>query len=248
MNELWYGIISGLTIGAVGSFHCLGMCGPIALSLPFASTSKTQVGLSMALYHLGRAITYGCLGILFGLLGSQFRIWGIQQAISILAGAMLLAFVLFHFKVRLPGKWFDAFQNKIRAGLQKLLTSKLSTPSFLLIGLLNGLLPCGLVYVAIVAALATGSIWLGGVLMFSFGIGTMPMMAGLMIFGRRISIHHRRWINKAIPYMVCIMAGILILRGLNLGIPYISPKMGESVKSLPTCHGEELQQVFPIPK
>jgi sulfite exporter TauE/SafE len=70
MNELWYGLVSGLTIGAVGSFHCLGMCGPIALSLPFASTSKTQVGLSMALYHLGRAITYGCLGILFGLLGS----------------------------------------------------------------------------------------------------------------------------------------------------------------------------------
>lgn len=174
--------------------------------------------------------------------------WGIQQVISILAGLMLLVFVLFHFKVRLPGKWFDAFQNNIRSGLQKLLTAKLSTPSFLFIGLLNGLLPCGLVYVAVVAALATGSTWLGGVLMFSFGIGTMPMMAGLMLFGRRISIHHRQLINKAIPYMVCIMAGILILRGLNLGIPYISPKMGESVKSVPTCHGEELQEVFPIPK
>jgi sulfite exporter TauE/SafE len=224
------------------------MCGPIALSLPYASTSKTQVGLSMSLYHFGRAITYACLGVLFGLLGSQFRAWGVQQLLSISAGILLLSFVLFHFKVRLPGKWFDKFQNKLRSGLQKLLTSQISASSFLLIGLLNGLLPCGLVYVAIVAALATTNVWIGGALMFSFGIGTMPMMAGLMIFGRRISIQRRQMINKAVPYLVCIMAGLLILRGLNLGIPYVSPKMGESVKSTPTCHGEQLEQVFPVPR
>jgi sulfite exporter TauE/SafE len=121
-------------------------------------------------------------------------------------------------------------------------------PSFLLIGLLNGLLPCGLVYVAIVAALATGKIWLGGLLMFSFGLGTIPMMAGMMIFGRRVSMRHRQLINRAIPYMVSVMACILILRGLNLGIPYVSPKMGDSVKEIPTCHGEDEVEVFPIPK
>ena len=84
--------------------------------------------------------------------------------------------------------------------------------------------------------------------MFSFGIGTIPMMTGIMIFGRKISIKHRQVINKTMPYMVCFMACLLILRGLNLGIPYVSPKMSESVKSVPTCHGEELQEVFPIPK
>jgi uncharacterized protein len=248
MNELLYCMVSGLAIGSVGSFHCIGMCGPIALSLPIASDSKTNAAVSMGLYNLGRAFTYGLLGILFGLVGSQFRIWGVQQLVSILAGIVLLAFALFHFKVRLPGKWFDVYQSKVRVGLQKLLTSKLSTPSFLLIGLLNGLLPCGLVYVAIVAALATGNIWLGGVLMFSFGVGTMPMMAGIMVFGRKVSMRHRQLINKAIPYMVCVMACILILRGLNLGIPYVSPKMGASVKEIPKCHGVDEEEVFPVPK
>jgi len=248
MNELLYCMISGLAIGCLGSFHCIGMCGPIALSLPIVGKSKTDAAVSMGLYNFGRAMTYGLLGILFGLLGSQFRIWGVQQFVSILAGIILLAFVLFHFKVRLPGKWFALYQSKVRIRLQKLLSSKLNAQSFLLIGLLNGLLPCGLVYVAIVAALATGKIWLGGLLMFSFGIGTMPMMVGLMVFGRRVSVQHRQFINRAIPYMVCVMACILILRGLNLGIPYVSPKMGASVKEIPKCHGVDVEEVFPMPK
>jgi sulfite exporter TauE/SafE len=248
MNELLYCIVSGLAIGSLGSFHCIGMCGPIALSLPMASEDKASAAISIGLYNLGRAITYGLLGILFGLLGSQFRIWGVQQFVSILAGIVLLAFVLFHFKVRIPGSWFNTYQTKVRLMLQKLMTSKLNAGSFLLIGLLNGLLPCGLVYVAMVAALATGKIAMGGLLMFAFGVGTMPMMAGVMVFGRRISMRHRQIINKTIPYMVSIMACILILRGLNLGIPYVSPKMGESVKSIPSCHGESEESVFPVPK
>ena len=238
MNELLYGIISGLAIGSLGSFHCVGMCGPIALSLPIASNAKANAFISIGLYNLGRAVTYGVLGLLFGLLGSQFRIWGVQQFVSILAGLVLLAFVLFHFKVRLPGSWFDAYQSKVRLKLQKLMTSKLNVGSFFMIGLLNGLLPCGLVYVAMVAALATGNIGLGAILMFAFGVGTMPMMAGVMVFGRRISMRHRQVINKTIPYMVSIMACILILRGLNLDIPYVSPKMGDSVKEVPMCHGK----------
>jgi len=248
MNELLYCIVSGLAIGSLGSFHCIGMCGPIALSLPIASDAKASAFVSIGLYNLGRAITYGILGILFGLLGNQFRIWGVQQFVSILAGIVLLAFVLFHFKVRLPGRWFDAYQNKVRLALQKLMISKLNPGSFFLVGLLNGLLPCGLVYVAIVAALATGKIGLGAILMFAFGLGTMPMMAGVMVFGRRISLHHRQVINKTIPYMVSVMACILILRGLNLGIPYVSPKMGESIRTIPTCHGEDEEEVFTVPK
>ena len=248
MNELLYCLISGFAIGSLGSFHCLGMCGPIALSLPIATDSKWKAALSVGFYNLGRALTYAMLGLFFGLVGSRFRIWGIQQWVSIVAGLALLAFVLFHFKVRLPGKWFDRYQSQVRFRLQKLLSSNLKVRSFLFIGLLNGLLPCGLVYVAIVAALATGKIWLGAVLMFSFGVGTMPMMAGMLVFGRHISMRHRRWINRAVPYMVSVMACLLILRGLNLGIPYVSPKMGNTVQDVPTCHGEEEREVFPVPK
>jgi sulfite exporter TauE/SafE len=248
MNEVLFGIVSGLAIGSVGSFHCLGMCGPIALSLPIAAQSKTKTFLSVGLYNVGRAMTYGLLGVFFGWLGSRFSIWGIQQWISILAGVVLLAFVFFHFRIRLPGKGFDRFQSWVREQLRQLLRVPLHARSFLLIGLLNGLLPCGLVYVAIVAAMATGKIWMSALLMFSFGLGTLPMMAGITVVGRQITVRQRQRINKLIPYMISAMALLLILRGLNLGIPYVSPRMGDSVKEVPNCHGEEEEEVFPVPK
>jgi len=241
-------VISGLAIGGLGSFHCIGMCGPIALSLPFAGQGKIQAVWSLSLYHFGRALTYGILGILFGFLGTQFRIWGLQQIVSILAGILLLAFIWFHFKLRMPGTWYDSFQHKIRAGLQKRLGSTFRTSTFFFIGLLNGLLPCGLVYVAIVAALTTGKLFLGGLLMFSFGVGTMPLMTGLIFFGRLISVTHRHQINKAVPYLVSVMACLLILRGLNLGIPYVSPKMGVVSKEVPTCHGVGVEEGFFFPQ
>lgn len=104
------------------------------------------------------------------------------------------------------------------------------------VGLLNGLLPCGLVYVAIAAALATMSSLNAMLLMFSFGIGTIPVMAGLMIFGHLISINIRQKINRSVPYFVGLMAVMLILRGMNLGIPYLSPKLEKESTEVSCCH------------
>lgn len=235
MHEYLIAAFTGLSIGFLGSFHCIGMCGPIALALPVHALGKFNSYLSIALYNLGRALTYCALGIFFGMVGSQFRLWGLQQFISIFAGVLILLFILTRFKLTLRLKWVDRMNTSINQTLGQLMQSPRSPLTFGWIGILNGMLPCGLVYVAMAAALASGSTWNGGLLMFAFGFGTMPVMAGLMVFGQRISPTTRRKINRAVPYFVAVMGVLLILRGLNLGIPYVSPRMDAQAEA-PMCH------------
>ena len=246
MNELILSIASGLIIGLLGSVHCVGMCGPLALSLPVHQFTRRQKWISVLLYNVGRALTYGGIGLFFGLLGTPFRIWGIQQFLSITAGLLLLLFALSKYKIKWPGK--KSILPRIHILLQKALQSISSPRSFLLVGLINGALPCGLVYVAVVSSLATSNIWTAGVLMFCFGLGTMPAMISIMFFGQSLSLSGRMKLQKSMKYVVTIMACLLILRGLNLGIPGVSPKMGPDTKEIPTCHGHSTVPVFPIPK
>ncbi len=236
MNELYISILTGLSIGFLGSFHCIGMCGPIALALPVNRFSGMQKYAGILLYNLGRAVTYSLLGFAFGFVGSQFRLWGLQQVISIGAGVMILLFILsrFSFTSKIPG--MNRLNLWVQQGLGKLLTTVKNPTSLCPVGLLNGLLPCGLVYVAIAAALATMSSLNAMLLMFSFGIGTIPVMAGLMMFGHLISINIRQKINRSVPYFVGIMAVMLILRGMNLGIPYLSPKLEKESTEVSCCH------------
>lgn len=236
MNELYLSILTGLSIGFLGSFHCIGMCGPIALALPVHSFSGVQKYTGILLYNVGRAVTYSLLGFAFGFVGSQFRLWGLQQVISIGAGVMILLFILsrFSFASKVPG--MTRLNLWVQQGLGKLLTTAKNPASLFPVGLLNGLLPCGLVYVAIAAALATMSSLNAMLLMFSFGIGTIPVMAGLMMFGHLISINIRQKINRSVPYFVGIMAVMLLLRGMNLGIPYLSPKLEKESTEVSCCH------------
>lgn len=236
MNELYLSILAGLSIGFLGSFHCIGMCGPIALALPVHTFSGVRKYAGILLYNLGRAVTYSLLGFAFGFVGSQFRLWGLQQVISIGAGVMILLFILsrFSFASKIPG--MNRLNLWVQQGLGKLLTTAKNPAALFPVGLLNGLLPCGLVYVAIAAALATMSSLNAMFLMFSFGIGTIPVMAGLMIFGHLISINIRQKINRSIPYFVGLMAVMLILRGMNLGIPYLSPKLEKESTEVNCCH------------
>lgn len=225
MNEIYLSILAGLSIGFLGSFHCIGMCGPIALTLPVRAEGDLQRYSGIFLYNLGRAVTYSFLGFIFGFLGSQFRFWGLQQAVSIAAGVMILVFILSNFSFSSKIRWLAQLNVWIQHALRRLLQSPKSPATFFSIGLLNGLLPCGLVYVAIAAALATTDMLQGLLLMFAFGLGTFPVMAGLMAFGHLISAHLRYKLNRAVPVLVGMMAVILILRGMNLGIPYLSPKL-----------------------
>ena len=236
MSDLVLSIVAGLGIGFLGSFHCVGMCGPLALVLPVNRFEPRGKYAGIALYNIGRAFTYAMLGLIFGFLGNQFRLWGLQQMISIGAGIFLLLVILSSFSMASRIKGLAWLHRTVQTRLSSLLKSIDRPVSLFPVGVLNGLLPCGLVYVAIAAALATADTLQGVLLMFAFGIGTIPVMAGLMLFGHLISIPIRQKINKAVPYMIGAMAIILILRGMNLGVPYLSPKLDKHTTEVSCCH------------
>ena len=238
-------ILTGFIIGLFGSLHCVGMCGPIALALPGFNDSKIQMILSRVLYNTGRVITYSFLGALFGLFGNRLILIGLQSQISIIVGVIILLVVI------IPSKWkakitslgiVTNFNNLIKSSFSKLFRSK-SQLSFLYMGLLNGLLPCGFVYVGIAGAVATADILTGTLFMMMFGLGTFPIMFITSMAGNFINLNIRRKITKLIPALTIVLALLFIVRGLGLGIPYLSPKLsGEVVKtehSMPNdecCH------------
>ncbi|WP_198651998.1 sulfite exporter TauE/SafE family protein [Chitinophaga deserti] len=216
MTAAW--LLSGLGLGFLGSFHCIGMCGPIALTLPVQHLSGWKKMGGILLYNAGRVVTYMLLGMVFGWLGQQFYLGGWQQWLSVFLGLLLLAAVLF-------GKLMPSMKiGFVQRALGQLL-SRRSTSTLFAIGFLNGLLPCGMVYMAIAGAVASGSIWGGMLFMGAFGAGTLPAMAAVTWFSQLLGLRGRKAIRSAMPYVVSLMAVLLILRGLNLGIPYVSPEM-----------------------
>ncbi|MBU1095713.1 MAG: sulfite exporter TauE/SafE family protein [Bacteroidetes bacterium] len=232
-------IITGFVIGFLGSFHCIGMCGPIALALPVSSSSAFNVLMSRVLYNLGRVATYTLFGALFGLFGQRLMLVGLQETLSIALGVIILVSVM------LPGKiknWFASTKpyllvsGFVKASFSKLATSK-SNRSFFLFGIINGFLPCGLVYVAIAGAVSTGDVLSGSLFMMLFGLGTFPVMLGTSLIGKFINLELRRRINKLIPLFAVLLALIFILRGLGLGIPYLSPKLKSPIAQQEViCH------------
>ena len=215
-------VITGLVLGFMGSFHCAGMCGPIALSLPLHGNNILQKTLGGILYNLGRTLTYGVMGAFFGLIGQGFQMAGFQRWISIAMGTIMIISVLapYVFK-RFNTVNTDFFTKAVRKRLQQLFKKK-SLGGLFLIGLLNGLLPCGLVSLAIAGAIGTANIYYGVLFMILFGLGTIPMMLLISILGN-ISVSIRNRVNRLVPYVVTVVGIIFILRGLSLGIPYLSP-------------------------
>ena len=219
-------LITALTLGLIGSFHCVGMCGPIAIALPLPQKSWAYKLSGVFLYNIGRVITYGILGALFGLLGQGIQLAGFQKVVSILMGSIMIMSVFFPFIFRNRvsiDSFLTGYVGRFIGKFRKLFKVK-SLSSLLIIGLLNGLLPCGLVYIAVAGALNTNDLTLGVLYMVLFGIGTIPMLAFVTLAGSLVSGALRTKINKLIPYVVVLIGILFILRGLSLGIPYISPK------------------------
>ncbi len=228
-------LIAGFTIGIVGSFHCVGMCGPIALSLPVYDVSTWKKILFITLYNLGRISAYALLGAIFGLVGLQFFIGGYQQILSISLGVLILLFLIFSKFSSQNIPIVNSFTNFIKKTLGYLLRNDKKFYTYILIGFLNGFLPCGLVYVAIAGAVASGSIVNSALFMAAFGLGTFPIMFTVTVLGKFISVQLRNQMRRAVPVFVGVMAILLILRGLNLGIPYISPEMKATPTGTQSC-------------
>ena len=220
-------LISAAVLGLAGSAHCVGMCGPIALSLPLSQKGSTARGTTILLYFLGKAITYSLLGLIFGVLGEQLALAGWQRFLSVLLGLAMLLFALgtFFKPAIFHQNFFTKFLSQRLAPLMAKFISRPGYQSWLALGLLNGLLPCGLVYVALSAAVATGSVWLSGAFMLVFGMATMPLMLFLILFANQLSAQYRSKMRRWLPVFTAAIAILLILRGLNLDIPYVSPHL-----------------------
>ena len=229
---------SALILGLLGSFHCIGMCGPIAFLLPVDRTNNSKKNLQILSYHSGRLFAYGLIGLVFGFIGSSFNIFGIQQSLSIIIGAIMILIVL------VPSKIFIKYNlsrpiykiiSKVKTQLGQALKKK-SADTFLTIGFLNGFLPCGLVYMAVFGAIASSNALDGSIYMVVFGLGTVPLMTSAIYFGSFITNNIKRRIRKIVPVFVVIIGFLFILRGMGLGIPYVSPKpISETINSNYDC-------------
>lgn len=228
--------LSALVLGFAGSLHCVGMCGPIAMAVPVGKGSRLQQFLAFSLYQFSRIAAYAVLGFLFGVLGMGLEMAGLQQGISIAMGIAILVFIWIP---KLASKIGAAnavarFQGKITRFMAPRLKSN-RLPALIGLGFFNGLLPCGLVYLALAAAVALYDPFYGALYMTVFGIGTAPAMYLIGFAGTRLSFSLRTRFRKAIPYVATIFAVLFILRGLGLGIPYVSPKLGTTITNTEIC-------------
>ncbi|TRX52667.1 sulfite exporter TauE/SafE family protein [Fulvivirga sp. M361] len=227
-------LVSGLLIGLLGSLHCIGMCGPIATVVQGHGQT-----LSPLIYNMGRVMAYLILGLVFGLIGEGIALFGIQQTLSVFMGITVIVFALYP---RFQGRLVNTpWHRMVISPLRKLLTGVLKkggTLRFLFIGFLNGLLPCGLVYLAIASGLALVDLKQAVILMMGFGLGTLPMMLGIGWGAMQLKGKFSKAFRLIIPGFAVITGVFLVVRGLALDIPYLSPVasfvgLGNGVV---TCH------------
>lgn len=212
--ELW----TGFTLGLLGSFHCIGMCGPIALSIPGENRSSGAMLFRGLLYNSGRIFTYAFLGFGLGILGMGATIAGYQNLLSIILGALIVIFAIVP-RIKLPGKlnhWYAQFSGMISSSIATLFKKKSSSSSFL-IGLLNGFLPCGFVVTALAVALVTDTALHSSIYMALFGLGTLPVMLLMNMAPGFISPKMRTKLRPFSTYFAIIIGLLLIWRGFMVG-------------------------------
>jgi sulfite exporter TauE/SafE len=202
------------------------MCGPIAIALPLHGAGKIQKLFGGILYNLGRTTTYILFGFILGLFGQGLSALGFQRWVSIGAGVLMIitAFTPSLIKSNFnPDSALNNILEKVKSALKRLFSIR-SFSSLYLIGLLNGLLPCGPLYIAFIISTGTGNAITASIFMAMFGLGTLPLLLAVSILGNFLSIPIRNRINSFIPILIATIGVLFILRGLNLGIPYLSPK------------------------
>ncbi len=219
-------LFTGFILGLTSNLHCIGMCGPIAMAIPVNRKNNLTILSGSLQYNFGRILTYFILGLIVGSIGLTIHTIGVLQWLSIAAGIGLILFAWRKYFRRLfngqvPGLKIQSFLNK---GLGKILKSKSPFRLFLL-GNLNGLLPCGMVFAALLNAILTGNFIQSGLAMVAFGIGTLPAMIAVTFIANKIKGTTRQKMAKAVPYLLTLVGVLIVLRGMNLNIPYLSPQV-----------------------
>jgi sulfite exporter TauE/SafE len=226
-----------LTMGLMSSFHCVGMCGPIALALPIHKGNKTQQFAGLSLYNGGRILTYALLGLILGSLGSSLVWIGYLRYLSVLSGILMLAYVLWPSRLDAyfhPPKLWQNFIRQLKNRMAEMLRSR-KPQSWFFLGILNGLLPCGLVYLALISSVATASALDGGFYMLSFGIGTLPAMMAVGFFKQWFTNVFRTRMRKLTPVLMAVAGIWLVARGLLIQYPGASPAGSNPIT---ICHGK----------
>jgi len=227
--ELWTAFLLGL----IGSLHCAAMCGPLALALPINGNTRHSFVLGRLAYNFGRIFMYSVLGGICGLLGLTLALAGFQRWISLVAGAAILISLALSSSCALkiaPSVAVIWLKGRLVTLLQQR-----TLGSLLLLGALNGLLPCGLVYAACAGAVASSGVNAVGY-MLVFGLGTLPMMLSVGLLGKKLHFALRFKLQRLIPVCLVLMGLLLIVRGLSLGIPYLSPDLAHADVKCPACH------------
>jgi len=210
-------------LGFLGSLHCAVMCGPLMLSLPLSERNYFLSTLQLLLYQVGRTLTYGILGLLTGLIGSSIKLFTNQETLSLIIGCLMVAFTLLHFTRRYNRRW-SGLQLKLVAPISKLMGKAYGQRLWgLYAGLLNGLIPCGMVYLALATATNASSVKEAAGFMLVFGLGTTPLMLTISLGGIYIKRYIRFEPSKLIPWFMLFLGTLFILRSADLGIPFLSP-------------------------
>lgn len=225
MDSLINVILLGGLMGLISNLHCIGMCGPIALALPLDRSSKASIAGGITAYTIGRSIGYALLGLIVGFIGLSADLLGVLQWLSVASGVFILLYAWTGYVSGKTGNnWINRLLMRSMGQLMRK-TKKRSTIKLLGIGSINAFLPCGMVYVALLSALNVGRIEYSVIYMIAFGLGTLPgsiFLGALKDYFNRLKFFSRKTVLAS---LISLVGVFMILRGLNLGIPYISPKV-----------------------
>ncbi len=233
-------VIAGFFIGLASSFHCIGMCGPIAMALPLNRSSSWHMLLGLMLYNSGRIFTYSLLGLIVGLVGFSVALYTFFQYTSIALGILLIILAWKRNWIQKLEYRSSFIQGFVIGKMGSLLASK-NALKLGVLGFLNGLLPCGIVFLGLANAISSGSPTTGALAMASFGLGTFPGMLLVGYMASRFSQSLQLAFRKSFPIILSCIGIFTIIRGANLGIPMVSPKL-VAAKSTTHVNGKAADQ------
>lgn len=226
-------IITAFVLGLGGSLHCLGMCGPLILMMPFKSGENSSTALNLTVYFVSKSVLYGVIGLVIGLFGLGIRgIMG-QYLLSLVAGSFILGVTLWPVLNRwlaLPSKlhlkmvdWYNRLNTRPRWYY------------FIVLGVFNALLPCVMIWVAAGASAVTADPVKGFLFMSIFGLGTAPALIAAFLSQSIIKRKLRLGLQRTSKIIAFVLGIVLLMRGLNLNIPHSHSPVMNQVSKLITC-------------